>query len=170
MEQLRAYTRNLAAWLSPNTAKPLTFADEPDNQYFARRTSEISVEQVLTLGHVEVNFFCPDPHAHAITTKTASPNAGTAPTPVNITSTMTAPTHLLQIGRGDQNIRLETALTFGDEIIIDTSQGWVALNGLDARDKLTYVSELRQFLLPVGAFSLTADSATLDYVYRERWL
>src|SRR5690554_385840 len=170
MEQLRAYTRNLAAWLSPKTVKPLIFADEPDKQYFARRTSEIPVEQVLTLGHVEVNFFCPDPHAHAITTKTASPNAGTAPTPVKITATMTANTDHLQVDLGDQHIRLETALTTGDEILIDTNQGWVALNGLDARDKLTYDSELRQFLLPVGEFTLSADNATLSYVYRERWL
>src|SRR5690554_1616665 len=148
MEQLRAYTRNLAAWLSPKTVKPLIFADEPDKQYFARRTSEIPVEQVLTLGHVEVNFFCPDPHAHAITTNTDH----------------------LQVDLGDQHIRLETALTTGDEILIDTNQGWVALNGLDARDKLTYDSELRQFLLPVGEFTLSADNATLSYVYRERWL
>ena len=167
MGQLRTNIRNIAAWLSPKEVKPLTFADE-SVQYYARRTGEISVDQVLALGYAEVKFICPDPHAYSNTTKNASPNNGTAPTPVKITATMTADTDHLQINLGDQHIRLETALTIGDEVVIDTAQGWVALNGLDARRYLTFDSDL--FLLPTDTFSLTADDATLTFVYRERWL
>ena len=57
----------------------------------------------------------------------------------------------------------------GDVVIIDTAQGWVALNGLDARQYVTYDSDLR-LMLPVGAFELTADNADLAIIYRERWL
>ncbi|MTI95177.1 MAG: phage tail family protein [Firmicutes bacterium] len=168
--QLRQYARNISAWLDHTKVGPLIYEDEPDKQYFARRTGRSLTEDIIHMGFADIFMFCPDPHAYATTTKTASPNEGTAPTPVRITATMTANADHLQINLGDQYIRLETALITGDEVIIDTNQGWVALNGLDARDKLTYDSELRQFLLPAGAFTLTADNATLSYVYRERWL
>lgn len=165
----REHVRAIASWLSPREVKPLIFSDEPDKQYFARRSGDIELTGNVTRRFVDVTFYCPDPHAYAVTTKTASPNAGTAPTPVKITATMTAATDHLQIDLGDQHIRLETALTIGDEIIIDTAQGWVALNGLDARQYVTYDSDLR-LMLPVGVFELTADNADLAIIYRERWL
>lgn len=165
----RAHIREIASWLSPREVKPLIFADETDKQYFARRTGAISASGLVTRRFVDITFFCPDPHAYAVSTKTTSPNQGTAPTPVKITATMTAAADHLQIDLGDKHIRLETALTIGDEVVIDTAQGWVALNGLDARQYVTHDSDLR-LMLPVGAFELTADNATLEILYRERWL
>jgi len=165
----RAHIRAIADWLSPREVKPLVFADEQDKQYYARRSGEIVVSGRVTRRFVDITFFCPDPYAYAVSTKTTSPNQGTAPTPVKITATMTDDTDHLQINLGDQHIRLETALTIGDEIIIDTAQGWVSLNGLDARQYVTYDSDL-YMQLPTGAFTLSADNATLAIIYRERWL
>lgn len=165
----RAHIREIASWLSPREVKPLIFADETDKQYFARRTGAISASGLVTRRFVDVTFYCPDPHAYAVTTKTAIPNAGTAPTPVKITATMSAAANHLQVNLGDQHIRLETDLLSGDIITIDTAQGWAALNGLDARQSVTADSDL-YLLLPTGNFTLSADNATLAIIYRERWL
>lgn len=165
----RAYIREIASWLSPREVKPLVFADEQDKQYYARRSGEIEISGHVTRRFVDITFYCPDPHAYAVTTKTASPNAGTAPTPVKITATMTAAADHLQVNLGDQFIRLETDLVTGDVVVIDTAQGWVSLNGLDARQYVTADSDL-YLLLPVGCFEITAENADLAIVFRERWL
>ena len=164
----RKNARNIAAWLGVEERKDLIFDDEPQKAYKAKLYMPVDVEQAKRVGRVYLYFQC-EPYAYSTTTKTASPNAGTAPTPVKITATMTAATDHLQIDLGDQHIRLETALTIGDEIIIDTAQGWVSLNGLDARQYVTYDSDL-YLLLPVGCFEITAENADLAIVFRERWL
>lgn len=164
----RAQLRQIAAWLNQEQVKQLIFSDEQDKFYLARPASLVNPEDSAYKTWLDVTWLCPDPHAYALTTKTSSPNEGTASTPVKITATMTGDTDHLQITLGGQIVRLETDLVTGDEVIIDTNQGWVALNGLDARQYVTYDSDLR-LMLPVGAFTLTADNATLSIVYRERW-
>lgn len=165
----RAQLRQIAAWLNQQECKQLIFSDEPDKFYLARPSAMVNPEEIGNRVWLDIVWVCPDPYAYALTTKTSSPNEGTAPTPVIIAALITDDTDHLQITLGDQYIRLETDLVTGDKIVIDTAQGWVELNGLDARQYVTADSDL-YLLLPVGAFTLAADGATLKTLYRERWL
>lgn len=165
----RTAIRAIAAWLDVDEPKVLTFDDESTKRYYAIPIDEINVDEVVYLGFADMTFLVPAGYAESTTTKTASPNAGTLKTPVEITATMVADSASLKIDCGDEHILLTTALVIGDEIIIDTNTRYVTLNGVDVRGYVSFGSDY--FKLPVGAFTVTPTpaSTTLAIVYRERF-
>ena len=93
----RAAAREIAAWLDTDELAPLVFDDESDKRYMAVVLDEIDVEEIALLGKFDVTFFVPSGYAESTTTKTTSPNEGTAETPCIITVTMTADDSSLKI-------------------------------------------------------------------------
>ncbi|HQD87005.1 MAG TPA: phage tail family protein, partial [Bacillota bacterium] len=99
----RTQLRQIAAWLNQSEVKQLIFSDEPDKFYLARPSAMVNPEEVGNRVWLDIVWVCPDPYAYSLTTKTTTPNGGTAPTPVKITATMTDDTDHLQINLGDQH-------------------------------------------------------------------
>lgn len=171
MANRRAAAREIADWLDVDEPKALTFDDESTKRYYAIPIDPIIPEEVVYLGFADMTFLVPDGYAESTSTKTASPNAGTLPTPVEITATIvaaTAASQKIELGTGEY-ILVTTPLVAADEIIIDTNLYTCTLNGADAREYVSFGSEY--FKLPVGAFTLTPTPATttLAIEYRERF-
>lgn len=169
MQDKRTKSRAIAAWLDTPDVATLSFSDDPDIQYSAICVDRIDIEEVTVLGFADVTFFVPSSYAEAPATKTASPNAGTVETPVQITVTMTANSPTLKVSLSvSEYVLITTALVIGDVVVIDTNLHTVTLNGDDARQYVSFNSTY--FALPVGAFTLTPlPASTVAIVFRERW-
>jgi predicted phage tail component-like protein len=167
--------RALRTWLKNKELRSLIFSEEPDKRYMAKITGEVFQDPVGLLMFMEIPFIVPSGYAEAVTAKTGvnvfpATNAGSLPCPCLITCTMATDTPSLKITLTEtgEYIHLYRPLAAGDEIYIDTGQRFVAVNGGDARDDVTYLSTY--FWLPPGEFTLTADPATtISAEYRERW-
>lgn len=59
--------RELARALSTREALPLIFDDEPDKVWYALPTGDISVDEIVILGHGTIDWIVPDGVAHAAT-------------------------------------------------------------------------------------------------------
>ena len=166
----RTAAREIAAWLDTEELSPLIFDDEPDKRYMAIVIDEIDVEEILLTGIFYVTLFVPSSYAESTTTKTASPNEGTAETPCIITVTMTSDDDSLKITLDETGefVLLNHDLYVGDEVIIDTNARTVTVNDVDVRADLSYLSDY--FKLPRGTFTLTPDPvSTVEVEFRERW-
>lgn len=65
-EEMKANARRLAGKLNPRLgARPLIFDDEPDIQFFARLSNQISLEQLGAMGTFTLQFVCPDPFTYS---------------------------------------------------------------------------------------------------------
>lgn len=165
----RALARLLSAWLDSAAPAALSFSDEAGKRYQAVLVDGVNFDEFAALGFADVTFFVPSGFAEATSTKSASPNAGTMPTPVIITATLGGSASAFQITRGSQYLRFEDSLVASDVLGFNTETGLVTKNGADARNRLTYASDF--FLLPVGAFSFTVSPGGTPYTisFRERW-
>ncbi len=67
-------------------------------------------------------------------------------------------------------ILLNRELEEGDTVIIDTNARYATVNGIDARDDVTFASTW--FMLPRGEFALSVDpeSTEIKITFRERWI
>lgn len=97
---------------------------------------------------------------------------GTMKTPVQITATMVSNSASLKITLEEtgEYILLTTALVIGDVVVIDTNKHTVTLNGVDAREYVSFNSTY--FSLPPDAvFTLipTPADTTITTVFRERY-
>ena len=162
------WLRGIASWLGTEEPKTLSFSDDSDKYYLARLTGPLLDDTVADLTRITATFICPDPHVYSTVTKSSSPNGGNTNTPVRIVATMIANSDHLQVNLNAQFVRINYGFHAGDIVTIDTAQGWADINGLDCRKYITHDSDF-YMLLPVGAFTLTADKATLVITYRERW-
>lgn len=174
LTDLRSKARNIADWLNVTEVKALIFDDEPDKRYMARPINIVSAKQMELFLDVQVSFLCPSPYAEATSTTTtgaSGTNDGTIETPAVITCTMQSDSSSgLTLTLGDESIILETGLLAGDEIIINTENRSLTVNGVDSRRFLN-VSSI-WFKLPVGDFTITVDPAdtTVSVEFRERWV
>lgn len=164
----RAQLRNIAAWINQEECKQLIFSDEPDKYYLARPTSPVNPEDSAFKTWLDITWLCPEPCAFSIATKTAGPNEGTLPTPVRIAATIIDDADNFEVALGPSFIRINHSLVAGDVVVIDTGQRYASINEEDARPFVTYDS--KYFWLPVGEFEITAANATLEIVFRERWI
>ncbi len=170
MAARRTAVRAIADWLDVDEPAVLTFDDEAGVRYYAIPVNEIVPEEVVYLGWAEITFMVPTGYAESTTTKTASPNLGTLPTPVEITATINEATAAsLRLSINGEHILITTPLVATDEIIIDTNTRYVTLNGDDAREHVSFASDY--FKLPVGAFAIDVEpvSTTVAIVFRERF-
>lgn len=168
-QDLATKIRAVAAWLDTEDVATLSLSDDTTVQYSAICLDRIDPDQVVLLGFVDVTFLVPSSYRDAPATKTASPNAGTARTPVKITVTMTANSATLKVSlSATEYVLITTALVIGNVVVIDTNLHTVTLNGVDIRKYVSFGSTY--FTLPVGAFTLTPlPASTVAIVYRERF-
>ena len=182
-EELLQYARTVAAWLNVIEAKPLTLDREPDKFYLARPRGGVPLDRILRSGgFCDVLFIAFNPKAFALDAVTdaatgtiQAENTGTLSCPVLITATMAAVSSTLKItlDETDEFILLTPEagdLQIGDTVIIDTNLRTCTINGVDARDDISFSSTW--FWLPVGEFTLSAlpVSTDLEITYRERFI
>lgn len=170
MANKRTAIRAISDWLDVDEPKVLTFSDEPLRRYYAIPINEIVPDEALYLGYVNMTFLVPAGYAESTTTKTASPNAGTLETPVQITATMAAAASELIIAlSATEYLQLTMGLLIADVVIFNTETRTCTVNGTDSRRYLNIGSTW--FTLPVGAFALTPTpvGTTVAIVYRERF-
>ena len=167
----RSTIRDIADWLETEEPEVLTLSDEPGLRYYAVLIDPIDTDEFATVGFADVSLLVPAGYAESTTTKTASPNLGTLPCPVEITATMQEISNTLRVELGDEYILItpDVAFAVSDEVIIDTNTHYVTINGDDAREYVSFASTY--FKLPSGAFSIDADpaSTTVATVFRERF-
>lgn len=174
--ELFQYARAVAAWLNVREPKQFIYDHEPDKFYLVRPQGGVSFDRILVTGGLcDVTFIAHDPYAYAVNTKNATEfpavNSGTEPCPALITATMAEAGPLKIALNADEYINLDRELEAGDVVHIDTAHRTIRVNGADARDSVTFRST-PGLLLPVGAFTLTADPAStiISVEYRERWI
>lgn len=174
--ELFQYARAVAAWLNVREPKQFIYDHEPDKFYLVRPQGGVSFDRILATGGLcDVTFIAHDPYAYAVNTKNATEfpavNSGTEPCPALITATMAEAGPLKIALSIDEYIELGRELEPGDVVHIDTAHRTIHVNGADARDSVTFRST-PGLLLPVGAFTLTADPAStiISAEYRERWI
>lgn len=174
--ELFQYARAVAAWLNVREPKQFIYDHEPDKFYLVRPQGGVSLDRILATGGLcDVTFIAHDPYAYAVNTKNATEfpavNSGTEPCPALITATMAEAGPLKIALSIDEYIELGRELEPGDVVHIDTAHRTIRVNGADARDSVTFRST-PGLLLPVGAFTLTADPAStiISAEYRERWI
>lgn len=177
VQELRNNLRSIAAWLSPRLVQPLIFADEPNKQYYARRTGEVRATGEERRRYVPIEFVCPSPFAWSTTVNTAGPNNGTAETPCIITCTVTQQTESLRVRLVEtgqfvllqrHEIYWPVTLQAGDIVTIDTARELTLVNGVDARAGVNVLSDY--FQLPPGQFTITTEpAADMQIEFRERW-
>lgn len=86
--ELPAMLREVEAWLRSDSPQSLVFEDEPDLQYFAVLSGDLSLVRTRNVATGVVTFLCSDPYAYAVSEEPTalSPgdfwltNDGTAPT------------------------------------------------------------------------------------------
>lgn len=172
--------RSVAAWLNVREPRQFIRNQEPDKFYMARLQGTAGMDRILASGgYCSVPFIAPDPYAYAVTAKTVTfplepgvkaVNAGSTACPCTIAATLDDDVDFLKITLAETGefIHLNRALSAGDEILIDTGQRLVAVNGADARADVTYLSSY--FMLPPGEFTLISDpDIPLTVTFRERW-
>ena len=168
----RACLRAIAAWLDTGgELATLVIDDESTKQYYARVVESVTPLEIVDRGWLDLTFIVPDGIAHSTVTKTASPNAGTLPAPVEVTATMTADAPggmTIELVATGEKVILDTALVSGNEVVVDTALRYVTLNGADAMEYVDFSSEF--FEVPVGEFEITSTDSTNTIVYRERWV
>lgn len=174
--ELFQYARAVAAWLNVREPKQFIYDHEPDKFYLVRPQGGVSFDRILATGGLcDVTFIAHDPYAYAVNTINATEfpavNSGTEPCPALITATMAEAGPLKIALSIDEYIELGRELEPGDVVHIDTAHRTIHVNGADARDSVTFRST-PGLLLPVGAFTLTADPAStiISVEYRERWI
>lgn len=172
--------RSLQKWLVGSDLQQLIFSDEEDKFYMAKLMGEATPSIRGLLMFWDLSFLVPDGCAYAVTPKTVTfplepmdeeaVNAGSTACPCTITCTLDDDVDFLKITIAETGefIHLNRALSAGDEILIDTGQRFVAVNGADARADITYLSSY--FTLSPGEFTLTAvPDIPLTVTFRERW-
>ena len=99
-------------------------------------------------------------------------NSGTLPCDSVITITMVSSSTglTLTLIESSEYLEVGTTVAAADEIVINTQQRSFTINGTDSSKYIDYDSTW--FKLPVGDFTLQLDNATasLEIIYRERWM
>ena len=170
--QRRSRANAITAWLyTAGALATLQYSDEA-YRYSAVAINNATPTEIAHKGWLDFSFYVPGGYKESTTEKTASPNAGIEPVPVQITVTMTADApDGVKVICGDDFLEFDVSLLTGDVVEIDTGARTAYIDDAyetDIRQHLTLASEW--FAVPVGAFTITAAGATVTFAYRERWL
>ncbi|MDW0113759.1 phage tail family protein [Sporosarcina saromensis] len=100
-------TEELAAWLSTNEPAPLIFDDAPTRTYYALFNGSLDPDEIVSVGFVDVQFVCPDPHKYGpeksvLLDGTPIVNQGTADTYPITTINIKKDTTFVAIGNGQE--------------------------------------------------------------------
>lgn len=161
---------DLAKMICFSEEKELILPDEPDYTYMAILDGETEMKELVYDGEGTLTFLC-RPYKLGMTkfSTGSSVNAGAVECPVKITATFTADEASdLTISDGTDSIVIDGPFSNGDVLVIE--DGYVTLN--DANNMANVQVSSVFFKLPVGDFSITADSSNVELVleWTELWL